>query len=167
MSVIITPEDIYREYGVCSHHWLFASSLLTAIVPSLISFHSNGAPFPNQSIEENQYEKFRKMLQIGIPEPVVAAQLKSSGLDPSVLCLQEPRSSMTDLMSAIRGGECQLITRDQQPGYSKDDRFIAMLQRRWDLCECEAGRPSPIDCIMKRRVSIAGSDSESDTETHE
>lgn len=137
----LTIDDIYNEYGVYTHHFIFG--VVGRLTNALLDAHKQGFPLPSTEEKINDspssYEEFIRMKNIGMPEPVIRAHILSAGLDPSiVLSNSEPTQQevpVTFLQELQKGINLKTVEDRTAINHITDPEFANKLRARYEASE--------------------------------
>ena len=129
----INIDDIYKEYGVTSIQYLFAGTVIDKMANNLVKAHNSGLKL--QFIETVElklpleYDKFKKMLKIGVPIAVIASKMKSNGLDPSKILTLDDDSQVLIFIPFLENVNLSTIDlKKSKPSFQKNKYGNTLLE---------------------------------------
>jgi len=128
-------EDIYNEYGVYTHHFIFG--VVGRLTNALLEAHNQGYPLPSSRIKEKDndvYNEFIQMKEIGVPITVIRAHILTAGLDPKKVLddVVETDIKKLSFIEELQNGVKLNSTTEEKPvGHVSNPEFSKKLRERY------------------------------------
>lgn len=139
----ISIENIYEEYGVYAHHFIFGS--VGRMTDALLEAHRQGFPLPSKIAKsrfsklDSAYHEFEKMRDIGMPVPVIRAHILKAGLDPAKVFESSEEGASVDtlpiFLNEIRNKSVELKANSVASSSVFLPEFTAKLSVRYERSE--------------------------------